>query len=79
MTDVLFEYDHILMKSEYRMPDLHSHLASHLVLGIGGTLHVMVEGQEFDADAVMIASDVQHTIYMDKGDMLLYLFDTTSD
>lgn len=79
MTDILFENDHILMKSEYRVPDLHSHLASHLVIGAGGSLHIMVNGQEFTADAVIIASDIVHTIYMDQGDMIVYLFDTASD
>ncbi len=79
MTDVLFEYDHILMRSEYRVPDPHAHLASHVVMGIGGELHVMADGQDFNAGAVIIASDVMHTIYMDRGDILLYLFDTTSD
>jgi len=79
MTDMLFDYDHILMLSEYRVPDPHAHLASHIVMGIGGELHVMADGQDFDAGAVIIASDLIHTVYMDRGDMLLYLFDTTSD
>lgn len=30
MTDILFEYDHMLIRSEYRTPDIHSHLAVHL-------------------------------------------------
>lgn len=79
MTDFLFEYDHILMKSEYRVPDPHSHLASHLVLGVGGSLYAMVNGKEFESEAVIIASDIVHTIYMDQGDMVVYLFDTASD
>ena len=29
MTDAVFEYDHILMRAEYRTPDPHSHLAVH--------------------------------------------------
>ena len=32
MTDILFEYDHMLIRSEYRTPDIHSHLAVHLVI-----------------------------------------------
>ncbi len=41
MTDTLFEYDHILMRSEYRTPDIHSHIALHLIVGLGGGLHCM--------------------------------------
>lgn len=78
MTDILFEYDHMLIRSEYRTPDMHSHLAVHLVIALDGKLNVVVEDKEFQADAVFIASDVNHTIYADKGEMLVYLFDSTT-
>jgi len=78
MTDTLFEYDHILMRSEYRTPDIHSHLALHLIVGLGGGLHCTVAGDNFDANAVFIASDILHTAYSDSGEMLVFLFDSTS-
>ncbi len=78
MTDILFEYDHMLLRSEYRSPDLHAHLAVHLIIALGGELNVVVEDKEFQADAVFIASDVNHTIYADKGEKLVYLFDSTT-
>lgn len=77
MTDILFEYDHIMMRAKYRIPDLHRHLASHLAVGLGGMLHCSVGGEEFDAEGIVIASDAEHTIYAD-GDILLCLFDATS-
>ena len=40
MTDTLFEYDHLLMRSEYRMPDIHSPLMPMLFL-----LHPMCRTQ----------------------------------
>jgi len=78
MTDTVFEYDHILMRSEYRTPDIPSHLALHLIVGLGGGLHCTVAGVGFDADAVFIASDIPHTAYSDSGEMLVFLFDSTS-
>lgn len=78
MTDTVFEYDHILMRSEYRTPDIHSHLALHLIVGLGGGLHCTVAGVGIDADAVFIASDIPHTAYSDSGEMLVFLFDSTS-
>lgn len=68
----------MLIRSEYRTPDMHSHLAVHLVIALDGKLNVVVEDKEFQADAVFIDSDVNHTIYADKGEMLVYLFDSTT-
>ncbi len=78
MTDTLFEYDHILMRSKYRTPDIHAHLALHLIVGHDTRLHCKVDGESFDADAVFIASDVPHTVYSDSGEMLVFLFDLAS-
>ncbi len=78
MTDILFEYDHMLIRSEYRTPDIHSHLAVHLVIAIDGKLNVVVGDDSLETEAVFIASDVNHTIYADKGEMLVYLFDSTT-
>lgn len=78
MTDTVFEYDHILMRSEYRTPDIHSHLALRLIVGLGGGLHSTVAGENFDAEAVFIASDIPHTAYSDSGEMLVFLFGSTS-
>ena len=78
MTDFLFEYDHMLIRSDYPTPDKHSHLAVHLVIALDEKLNVVVEDKEFQADAVFIDSDVNHTIYADKGEMLVYLFDSTT-
>ena len=61
MTSTLFEYDHLLMSSEYRTPDVHSHLAIHLIVGLGAGLHCNAANESFDTDAVFIASDIPHT------------------
>lgn len=79
MTDILFEYNHILMRAEYKSPDIHKHLASHLVFGLNGELSCVVRDKIFQCSGVFIASDVEHTIYAESGDMLVFLFDPTSD
>lgn len=78
MTDILFEYDHILLRSEYKTPEKHSHLAAHLIVSLGGGLTCEVCGERFTAGGVCIASDTEHTVHAETGDMLLYLFDTAS-
>ena len=79
MTDILFEHDHILIRSEYRTPDIHKHLAAHMAFGINDELNCVVKNDKFKCRGVFISSDVEHTIYAKNGDMLLFLFDTTSD
>ncbi|MCR5000586.1 MAG: helix-turn-helix transcriptional regulator [Lachnospiraceae bacterium] len=78
MTDILFEYDHILIRAEYRTPDIHKHLATHMVFGIKGELSCVVGDDTFKCRGAFITSDVEHTIYAETGDMLLFLLDTTS-
>ncbi len=79
MTDILFESDHILIRSEYRTPDIHKHLASHMAIGLNGKLDCTVRDSSFKCSGLFIASDVEHTIYAETGDLLLFLLDTTSD
>ena len=49
MTETLFEYDHILMRSQYRTPDIHTHLAVHLIVGLGAMLHCRVRDSSFSS------------------------------
>ena len=74
-TDTLFEYDHILMRAEYRIPDPHSHLAVHLILGLDSNVTCDVSGEHIEAPGIFIAADVTHTAYTGSGGMLVYLFD----
>ena len=60
MTETLFEYDHVLMRSEYRTPDIHTHLAVHLIVGLGADLHCTAGDNNFEAKAVITSSDVPH-------------------
>lgn len=78
MTDILFEYDHLLMRSEYRTPDPHSHLAVHLIAAVNGNLHCQIAGETLHTDAVFIASDICHTAFVHTGELLVFLFDTSS-
>jgi AraC-like DNA-binding protein len=78
MTDLLFEYDHILIRSEYKTPELHSHLASHLIIGLNGNITCDICGDSFETNGVCIASDIPHTVHAENGELLLYLYDTAS-
>lgn len=75
MTDVFFEYNHILMRADYRTPDPHSHLAVHLILGVENNVCCDISDNHVEAAGIFIASDVVHTAYTTSGGMLVYLFD----
>ncbi len=69
MTDILFEYDHILISSEYRTPDIHKHLAAHLAIGLNGELDCVVRDVHFKCSGLFINSDIEHTIFAETGDL----------
>ena len=75
MTDILFEDSYILIHSEYRTPDVHKHLASHLIVGLGDDMICEIAGRRIETCGVCIASDVEHTVYAPRGELLLFLFD----
>lgn len=79
LTRQLYQYDHLLVFSAYKTPEMHSHLASHILLATEGELHCRINGQEIGCYGICIASDVSHTAYAEGGSMLMFLFDETSD
>jgi len=50
-----------------------------MVFGIKDVLTCVVGDDIFKCRGAFIASDVEHTIYAETGDMLLFLIDTTSE
>lgn len=79
LTRQLYQYDHLLVFSAYKTPDMHSHLASHILLATEGRLHCRINEHEVLCYGICIASDVSHTAYAEGGSMLMFLFDETSD
>lgn len=75
MTEFCYLQDHLLLYADYKTPEMHSHLASHLLIAKEGKLHCMIGEEQVFGGAVFIASDVPHTIYPESGRMLVFLFD----
>lgn len=78
MNNQLYIEDHILMVSTYPVPEKHKHLALHLIFADTGTLHCSIEEKEIDTKAIMIASDVMHTVFAKEGNSIVLLFDAAS-
>lgn len=69
--------DHLILYADYKTPDMHSHLAAHLLLAEQGKVYCRIGEEKVTGDAVFIASGVSHTIYPQTGQMLVFLFDQT--
>ena len=78
-TQIEYFHNHILLIPAYKTPDIHSHLASHLIIAINGNLKCVIENESIETKMICIASDVWHTAYMDQGQMVTFLIDETSN
>lgn len=79
MDNQLYIEDHILMISAYPVPKTHRHIAAHLIFADSGVLRCLIEGQELETPAIMIASEVSHTAYAKGGRSIVLLFDVASE
>jgi len=78
MTEFCYLQDHFILYADYKTPEVHSHLASHLLIGEEGGLHCLIGEEQVFGGAVFISSDVPHTIYPESGRMLVFLFDAAA-
>lgn len=74
----LYIKNHITMVALYPTPEPHKHLALHLILATQGNLECEIENKKIFAPAIMIAADVEHTVTVNNGKTIVFLFDATS-
>lgn len=79
MNEAFWTYDHILISKAYNNPIPHRHLAKHLIFSIDDKFECMVENISFSCKAVCINSNTLHTVNHDNGNLLVFLFDETSN
>lgn len=79
MTKMLHtSYDCMILIADYKEPNFHRHLCSHLAFGKDGKLKCTTDLGTFVAKGVFIDSDTRHTIHFEHGPIYLFLFDETS-
>lgn len=79
MNEAFWSYDHILISKGYNNPIPHRHLAKHLIFSIDNEFKCMVENNSFCCKAVCIDSNILHTVNNNSGELLVFLFDETSN
>ncbi len=79
MSNAFWSDDHILISKAYHDPEPHSHLAIHLIFSAGDAFECVVDNTCFVCKGICIQSNTMHTIACDKGELLVFLFDKTSN
>lgn len=79
MTEVFYGLDHVLLLDDYSDPKKHKHLAKHLLISLSGEINCLIEDKNILCKGIIIGSNVFHTIKSNGNDILVYLFDETTD
>ncbi|NEZ46154.1 helix-turn-helix domain-containing protein [Clostridium niameyense] len=79
MTEIFYSMDHILFLNGYNDPKKHRHWSKHLLISLDGEIQCFIENQKICCTGIMISSNVYHTIDSNQKQVLVYLFDETTD
>lgn len=79
MTEIFCAMDHVLLLADYNEPEKHKHWAKHLLISLGGEINCFIQDEKITCKGIIIASNVFHTIESNGNDVLVYLFDETTD
>lgn len=70
--------NHLLLKSGYGNPEMHSHSASHIIIGLEGEMRVSVNGENAVCRGALLPSGTKHTVDGFGRPLLVFMFDITS-
>lgn len=74
MAKILKLYDPMMILADYKNPELHKHLASHIIVSLGGEMVWKVEKEEVKCRGICIDSNILHTGAMSKEGSIVFLF-----
>lgn len=78
MTKLYEANNHILIYTGYDNPAKHSHLAAHIIISMGGRMHITADGTEYFCYGVMIPSGTSHLVDCHGNAALVFLYDCTT-
>ncbi|MDD3223684.1 MAG: AraC family transcriptional regulator [Clostridium sp.] len=79
MTEIYRSINHILLLDDYNDPKLHKHFAKHLIISLKDKINCVIEEKSISCNAILINSNIMHTIDSKNQQVLVFLFDETSD
>lgn len=78
MTEIYLSLNHLMLKSGYGDPELHSHLAAHVLVSLSGCVDVIAAGRSMKCAGALIPSGCPHTVTSGGAPVLVFLFDSTT-
>lgn len=87
MNEIYLAKNHLMIKTEYKDPEMHRHSAAHILISLKGPVHFQVDGQEMTGFGAVIPSGLPHTVCgapdeegkpFSMPSLLLFLFDETT-
>lgn len=78
MTEIYLAKTHLLLKTGYGNPEMHSHSASHIIIGLEGNMKVNVNGESTVCGGALLPSGIRHTVDGFGRPLLVFMFDITS-
>jgi len=79
LKEAFWSFDHLLISKSYNNPLPHRHFAKHLIFGVNGYFECVVEGASVYCNGVCIDSNIEHTVNHDGCELLVFLFEGTSN
>ena len=78
MTEIYLAENHLLLKTGYGNPEMHSHSACHVLVGLQGDMRVITEKETVMCRGAILPSGMVHTVESFGEPLLVFLFDVTS-
>ncbi|ACA56904.1 helix-turn-helix domain-containing protein [Clostridium botulinum] len=74
MSEILKFCDPMLILADYKSPERHKHLASHIIISLGGEMKWQIESKNIKCRGICIDSNVVHTGTIVKEGSIIFLF-----
>lgn len=78
MTEIYLSENHLMLQSGYENPEMHSHSACHILIGLRGGMEIILEKEKVKCHGALIPSGMAHTVHNFNMPMLVFLFDNTT-
>lgn len=87
MNEIYLAKNHLMIKTEYKDPEMHRHSAAHILISLKGPVHFQADGQEMVGFGALIPSGLPHTVCgavdeegqpLNQSPLLMFLFDETT-
>lgn len=78
MTEIYLAENHLLLEAGYGNPDMHSHSACHVLVGLHGSIRVITDQEDVTCRGAILPSGTAHTVDSFGKPLLVFLFDVTS-